>query len=150
MAQCWEHFIPSIGRGSISRPSVIMWVEFVGSLHCSESFFLRYSTPVFPSPQKPTFDLEQMNDRVQCEVLIFYPFTMWVLALLMELGPHKDRGKLLPGWELNPRPWGLIPVAPPTELQGQMGAGHGKWRCQLHGNEYVVQWRVTFITNSQH
>ena len=42
----------------------------------------------------------------------------------------------------------LITAAPPTELQGQTGAGRGKRKCQLHGNEYVqVQGRVTFITN---
>ena len=54
-----------------------------------------------------------------------------------ELGPHKDRRKLWPGWELNSRPSGLITAAPwpPTELQCQTGAGRGKWRCQLHGNE---------------
>ena len=34
----------------------------------------------------------------------------------MELGPHKNRGKLWPGWELNPRPSGLITAAPTTEL----------------------------------
>ena len=28
------------------------------------------------------------------------------LTLLMELGPQKDREKLWPGWELNPRPSG--------------------------------------------
>ena len=32
-----------------------MWVEFVGSLLCTERFFSTYSG--FPSPQKPTFDL---------------------------------------------------------------------------------------------
>ena len=63
--------------------------------------------------------------------------SMWALALLMELGPHKDRGKLWPGWELNSRPSGLITAAPPTETQGQTGAGRGNWRCQFHGNEYV-------------
>ena len=31
-----------------------MWVEFVGSLLCSERFFPGYSG--FPSPQKPAFD----------------------------------------------------------------------------------------------
>ena len=31
-----------------------MWVEFVGSLLCSERFFRGYSG--FPSPQKPSFD----------------------------------------------------------------------------------------------
>ena len=73
---------------------------------------------------------------------------MWALALLIELGPHKDRGKLWPGWELYPQPLGLITAAPPTELQGQTGASRGRWRCQLHGNEYVqVQGRVMFIAN---
>jgi len=63
--------------------------------------------------------------------------SMWALALLMELGPHKDRGKLWPGWELNSRPSGWITAAPPTETQSQTGAGRGNWRCQFHGNEYV-------------
>ena len=49
-------------------------------------------------------------------------WTTWALALLMELGPHKDREKLWPGWELNPRPSSLITAALPTELQGQTGA----------------------------
>ena len=26
---------------------------------------------------------------------------MWALALLMEMGPHQDRKKLWPGWEMN-------------------------------------------------
>ena len=40
-----------------------------------------------------------------CEVLVLYPiWTMWALALRMEMGPHKDREKLWTGWELNPRP----------------------------------------------
>ena len=33
---------------------------------------------------------------------------MWALGLLMELGPHKDRENLCPGWELNSRPTGLF------------------------------------------
>ena len=53
----------------------------------------------------------------------------------MVLGPHKDREKLWPGWELNPRPSGLITVAPPTELEGQMRGAFGNWRSQVHGNE---------------
>ena len=32
---------------------------------------------------------------------------MWALALQIEMGPHKDRGKLWPGWDLNPRPSSL-------------------------------------------
>ena len=64
----------------------------------------------------------------------------------MELGPPKDREKLWPGWELNPRPSGLITATPPTVLQGQTGAGCGSWRCQVQGNEYVqVQGRVSFF-----
>ena len=36
-----------------------------------------------------------------------YVWTMWALALLMEMGPHKDREKLWPRLELNPpRPSG--------------------------------------------
>ena len=60
---------------------------------------------------------------MECDVKCwcFNPYTMWALALQMEMGPHKDRGKLWPGWELNPRPSGLITAAPPTELQGQTG-----------------------------
>ena len=39
----------------ISRCQCHMWVEFVvGFLLCSERFFSRPGTPVFPSPQKPT------------------------------------------------------------------------------------------------
>ena len=59
----------------------------------------------------------------------FNPYTMWALAVQMEMGPHKDRWKLWPGWDLNPRPSSLITAAPPTGLQGQTGAGRGKWRC---------------------
>ena len=74
---------------------------------------------------------------------------MWALALLMKLGPHKDRGKLWPGWELSPRPSDFITAALRSsykvELQGQTQVDRGKWRCQLHGNEYVEeQGRVTF------
>jgi len=34
-----------------------MWTEFVGSLICSDLGFSP-GTPVFPSPQKPTFDFD--------------------------------------------------------------------------------------------
>ena len=80
---------------------------------------------------------------IECDVKCwcFNPYTMWALALQMEMGPHKDRGKLWPGWELNPRHSGLITTAPPTELQGQTGAGRGKWRCKWHGNTiYLTGW----------
>ena len=71
---------------------------------------------------------------------------MWALALLMELGSHKDSEKLWPGWELNPRPSGLITAALPTELKGQTGTGRGNWRCQIHGNEHVqVQGSGTLL-----
>ena len=36
-----------------------MWIEFVGSLLCSEKFFSGYSG--FPISQKPTFDLIYVN-----------------------------------------------------------------------------------------
>ena len=46
--------LPPMWTGFKSRRRRHMWVEFVvGSLPCSERFFP--STPVFPSPQKPTF-----------------------------------------------------------------------------------------------
>ena len=47
---------------------------------------------------------------IECDVKCwcFNPYTMWALALQMEMGPHKDRGKLWPGWDLNPRPSSLI------------------------------------------
>ena len=60
-------------------------------------------------------------DDVKC--WCFNPYTMWALALQMEMGPQKDRGKLWPGWELNPRPSGLIAAAPLTELQDQTTFG---------------------------
>ena len=72
--------------------------------------------------------------------------TMWAFAQLMELGPHKAKEKLWPGWEINRRPSGLIPIAPSTELQGQMGAGRGNRRCLVHGNECVqVQRIIMFV-----
>ena len=40
-------------------------------------------------------------------------------TLVLELGPHKDKEKLWPGWDLNLRPSDEITDAPPTELQGQ-------------------------------
>jgi len=41
-----------------------MWVEFVvGSLLCSERFFF-WVTPIFPSPQKPTFP--NSNSILEC------------------------------------------------------------------------------------
>ena len=58
MAQWWERSPPtSVARVQIPA-STHMWVEFVvGSLLCSESALRGFSlgTPVFPSPQKPTF-----------------------------------------------------------------------------------------------
>ena len=59
------------------------------------------------------------------------------------IGPTKGQRKTLTRVGIEP-----TIAAPPTELQGQTGAGRGKWRCQLHGNEYVhVQGRVTFMTS---
>ena len=45
---------------------------------------------------------------------------------VLELGPHKEREKLWPGWGVNPRPSGEITAAPPTELQGQ-----NRSRCEI-------------------
>ena len=61
----------------------------------------------------------------------------------MALGPHKHREKLWPGWDTPPS--GLIIGAPPTELQGQTGAGRGNWRRQVHGNEYVQEKGIFFF-----
>ena len=44
--------LPPVWPGIDSRILRHMWVEFVGSLLCSERFFL--GTSVYPSPQKPT------------------------------------------------------------------------------------------------
>ena len=46
--QCGPGSIPRLDRRH-------MWVEFVGSLLCTERF--SPGTPVFPSPRKPAFDL---------------------------------------------------------------------------------------------
>ena len=50
-----------------------------------------------------------------------------IRALAVELGPHKDRGKLFPdlGWDLCISPLELMTVALPTEPQDQTGAGCG-------------------------
>ena len=68
----------------------------------------------------------------------------------MALGPHKHREKVWPGWDTPPS--GLITGAPPTELQGQTGAGRGNWRrqfhgiiSQVHGNEYVQEKGIFFF-----
>ena len=50
-----------------------MWVEFVGSLLCTERFFLRGLTPVFPSTLKAKFDLicvNFVNFNLQCPQLV--------------------------------------------------------------------------------
>ena len=48
--------LPSMLPGFDSQTQRHMWVEFVGSLLCTEKF--SPGTPVSdPSPQKPTFDL---------------------------------------------------------------------------------------------
>ena len=41
---------------------------------------------------------QHMNGVIECDVKCwcFNPYTMWVLALQMEMGPHKGRGKLWP------------------------------------------------------
>ena len=84
-------------------------------------------SPIFSEDRKPVVlsgraCRERMNGLIS-KYLVFLEFhfsrqktsTLW--------------GKLWPGWELNPRPSGLISAVPPTELQSQTGAGRGKWRC---------------------
>ena len=51
--------LPPMWPGFDSEIRRHMWVEFVGSLLCTERFFPGYSG--FPSPQKPTFDLICVN-----------------------------------------------------------------------------------------
>ena len=46
--------LPPMWPGFDSQTRRHVWVEFVGSLPCSERF--PPGTPVFPSPQKPRFD----------------------------------------------------------------------------------------------
>ena len=55
MAQCQSTHFPPMWPGFDSRTLRHKWAEFAGSLLCSERF--SPGTPVFPSPQKPTFDL---------------------------------------------------------------------------------------------
>ena len=47
--------LPPMWLGFDFRTQRYVWIEFVGSLLCSERFFPGYSG--FPSHQKPTFDL---------------------------------------------------------------------------------------------
>ena len=42
---------------------------------------------------------------------------------MREIGPHKNRGKLWPKWELNPQPLDEITAVLSTDVQSQMGAG---------------------------
>ena len=46
-------------------------------------------------------------------------YTMWALALLMELDPHKDRAKFWQGCVSNPPPSCLITAAISTELNAR-------------------------------
>ena len=50
----YPFLLPPMWPGFDSQTWRHMWVEFVGSLLCTERF--SPGTPVFPSPQKPTFD----------------------------------------------------------------------------------------------
>ena len=43
-----------------------MWVEFAASLLCSALRGFSPGTPLFPSPQKPTFVLISVNFNLQC------------------------------------------------------------------------------------
>ena len=56
-AECTR--LPPMWPGFDSHTRRHMWVEFVGSLLCTERFFSGYSG--FLSPQKPTFDLICVN-----------------------------------------------------------------------------------------
>ena len=47
--------LPPMWPGLDSQTRRHMWVEFVGSLLCTEKF--SPGIPVLPSPQKPKFDL---------------------------------------------------------------------------------------------
>ena len=51
--------LPTMWPGFDPQTRRHMWVEFVGSLLCTERF--SPGTPVFPSPQKPKFDLICVN-----------------------------------------------------------------------------------------
>ena len=53
--------LPPIWPGFDSHTWRHMWVEFVGSLFCTDRGFSPGSAPVFPSPQKPKFDLICVN-----------------------------------------------------------------------------------------
>ena len=63
MAQWWRSGestrLPPMWPGFDSQTLHHMWVEFVGSLLCTERF--SPGTPVFLSPQKPTFDSIYVN-----------------------------------------------------------------------------------------
>ena len=63
-----------------------MWVEFnVGSLLCSYRGFSA-GTPVFPSPQKPTFpNSNAISNRVDEEPLCGYATSKSLLLLLVVL-----------------------------------------------------------------
>ena len=55
---------------------------------------------------------------------------------MLELGPHKDREKLRPGWDLNPRPSDLITITPPTELPGQNGSRPWVFEVLIHKDKF--------------
>ena len=60
MAYCGESTrLPPMWPGFDSQTLRHMWVEFVGSLRCTERF--SPGTPVSPLLKKPTFDLICVN-----------------------------------------------------------------------------------------
>lgn len=69
--------------GSIPEPGARhKWVEFVvGSLHCPERFFSTVGTPVFTSPQKPTFS--NSNSILYCVDIDFWTSSCTSLVLRM-------------------------------------------------------------------
>ena len=116
MAQWLSICLPPMWPRFDSRIQCHMWVEFlVGSRPCSERFFS--GTPVFPSPQKPTFPNSNSiwNPRAtimfislgllratlvkQLKTIYFYLFLLYVLfdfGVLLTVKMKKMIQKLLP------------------------------------------------------
>jgi len=107
-----------------------------------------------------TFELTKLRNNLK---IIFRPSTIYPrhstsyprpstkrqtpLALLMVLGPHKDRRNLWPGWELNQRPSGLITAAPwpPTELEWEQVVGKEDVNCTAMNRICSSKGRITLL-----
>lgn len=59
--------------------------------------------------------------------------SVWVFALVIEMDPSKESG-----WDLKQHPAEQIAIAEQAELQGQMGAGSGKWRSYVVANHHEM------------